>query len=216
MKKIITLGLTAVAVALVGCGTPTKTIENLKAAATGEINASTKYAEFSKRAAADSLFNIASLFEATSAAEAIHAANHVAELKALGVDFTPVADAVVVDSTLSNLYSAKAGEEYEVQSMYPEFITVGQSESANGAVKVFDWAMKAEEKHAAFYVEAIESLQGGSGDIVTAAWSVCPVCGDTYKTGDAPATCALCGTASAEFSVMTRLYDAPVVLEPAA
>lgn len=210
MKKLFTLALAAVAVATVGCSAPTKTIENLKAAATGEINASTKYAEFSKRAAADSMFRVAAMLEATSKAEAIHAANHVAELKKLGVEFTPVADAVTVDSTLSNLYVAKNGEEYEVQSMYPEFIAVSQTESANGAIQVFDWAMKAEVKHAAYYIEAIEALQNnGSDEIIIGEWIVCPKCGDTYKKGEAPETCELCGTASGEFLAFAA--QAPVV-----
>lgn len=210
MKKIFTLALAAVAVATVGCSAPTKTIESLKAAATGEISASTKYAAFAARATADSLPNIASMFTATSKAEAVHAANHVKELSLLGVEFTPVADKFVVDSTLSNLYAAKNGEEYEVQSMYPDFIALAETESANGARKVFDWAMKAEVKHAAFYITAIESLQAGTGDIVTASWSVCPVCGDTYVTGQAPAACELCGTTSDQFFVAATAAPAVV------
>lgn len=203
MKKIFTLALLALtATAFVGCSTPTKTIENLQAAATGETNASAKYAAFSARATVDSLPHIAAMFAATSAAEAIHAANHVAELKKLGVEFTPVADAVVVDSTLANLYAAKNGEEYEFSTMYPEFIEVATTEKAQGAVNSFEWATKAEAKHADFYIAAIQALESGAGDLaLVAVWNVCPKCGDTYAGDDHGTNCGLCGVSAEQFTI---------------
>ena len=200
MKKIFFLLLAAAA--FVGCSTPTKTIENLKAAATGEANASAKYAAFSARAAADSLPKIAAMFAATSAAEAVHAANHIAELAKLGVEFVPTVDSVVADSTLANLYTAKNGEEYEFSTMYPEFIEVAKAENANGALQSFDWATKAEQKHADFYITAIQSLESGQGDaLVAATWKVCPKCGDTYLGTAEVTACELCATSADQFKM---------------
>ncbi|MEF9950516.1 MAG: ferritin family protein [Mucinivorans sp.] len=201
MKNILMLACMAAAVAFTSCGKPEKTIENLKAAATGEANASAKYAAFSARAAADSLPKIAAMFAATSAAEAIHQANHIAELAKLGVTFTPIVETVAVDSTLANLYTAKNGEEYEFSTMYPEFIEVAQTEKADGALQVFDWAMKAENKHAGFYIAAIQSLEAGTKeDALPAEWLVCSKCGDTYVAGTEGSACELCATTVDKFN----------------
>lgn len=200
MKKMMIMAIAAIA-AFTSCSTPTKTIENLKAAANGEASASAKYAAFSARAAQDSLPAIASMFAATSAAEAVHAANHVAELTTLGVTYTPVVDEIASDSTLANLYTAKNGEEYEFSTMYPEFIEVAKTENANGALQVFDWAMKAEVKHADFYIAAIQALEAGTKDsTLVAQWVVCPKCGDTYAAGTEGDACALCATTTDKFN----------------
>lgn len=201
MKQMLMMAIMAAAVAFTSCSKPEKTIENLKAAANGESTASAKYAAFSARAAQDSLPKIAAMFAATSAAEAIHAANHVAELAKLGVTYTPVADQPVVDSTLANLYSAKNGEEYEFTTMYPDFIEVAKTENANGALQVFDWAMKAESKHANFYVAAIQSLEAGTKEeALPVAWVVCQKCGDTYVAGTEGAACELCANPADKFT----------------
>lgn len=200
MKKILTL-IAAVAV-MFSCGSkPEKTIENLKAAVTGESNASAKYAKFAEKAAADSMFNVAAMFRATSKAEAIHAANHQAILKELGVvDFVPVIEDFVVATTLENLVAAKEGEDYEVATMYPEFIQVAQQESALTAETSFSWAIAAEDKHSLFYGEAIDVISNtGNDSTLVTALVVCPKCGDTYKVGATGDACALCATPATEF-----------------
>lgn len=202
MRKI--LFLIAAAAVVVSCAKPEKTIENLKAAATGETNASAKYAKFAEAAKADSLFNIAAMFEATSQAEAVHAKNHLAVLSGLGVEFTPVVEDIAVDSTLANLYTAKAGEDAEVQTMYPEFIVVAETEKADGAKNSFNWAMIAEGKHSAFYSDAIATLTTtGNDSALVGEWVVCPVCGDTYTASALGAACELCATPAEKFTKFT-------------
>lgn len=203
MKQLLTLA--AAAALLFACGsTPVRTIENLKAASTGETNASAKYAKYAERATADSLFNVAAMFTATSKAEAIHAANHLAVLKKLGVEFTPVVEEIVVDSTLANLNAAKAGEEYEFTTMYPEFLAIGTEEGATEAVLSFDWANKAEVKHAGFYQDAITALTMNGNDLtMTTEWAVCPKCGDTYMKSALGEACDLCGTAADQFVLIS-------------
>ncbi|MEG2755412.1 MAG: rubrerythrin family protein, partial [Mucinivorans sp.] len=184
MKKVLLMALAAVA--MFSCAKPEKTIENLKAAATGESNASAHYALYAERAAADSLFNIAAMFQATSASEKIHASNHLAELAKLGVtDFTPVIEEVVVDSTYANLVAANAGEEYEFGTMYPGFIEVAIAEKATGAQQVCEWAMAIEKKHSEFYKAAMAALVADSSDKnLPTAWVVCTKCGDTFVKND--------------------------------
>ncbi len=181
---------------------PVKTIENLKAAATGESNASAKYALYAQKAEADSMFNVAAMFRATSAAEAIHSENHLKVLKSLGVEFTPIVEEVVVGTTLENLEDAKKGEDYEQTTMYPDFIKAGQEEKASAAVVSFTNAMIAEGKHSGFYADAIAVItaQGNdSGVTVVGEWMVCPVCGDTYRNANLPAACDLCATPAEQF-----------------
>lgn len=199
MKKLFILS--AMALLLASCGsTPEKTIENLKAAATGEANASATYAKFAEKAAADSLFNVAAMLRATSKAESIHAGNHLSALKDLGVDFTPQIAEITVGTTLENLAKAKEGEDYELQVMYPEFITVATTEKADKAVNSFNWAMIAEGKHSVYYNEAIAAITAdGNDQNFTTLFIVCPLCGDTYKSTEAGLACGLCGTSSEKF-----------------
>ena len=107
------------------------TIKNLQAAYNGESNAAHKYRLFAVRAEEEGFRRVATLFRAASRAEQIHAANHVRVLGKMGV--TPLAkiEAVDVKSTAENLKVAIAGEEYERDVMYPEFIR--EAESQNNA-----------------------------------------------------------------------------------
>ena len=203
MKKIFTL-IAVAAIAFACDAKPEKTIENLKAAATGESNASAKYAKFAEKATADSLFAVATLFNAASAAEAQHAANHIKVLKELsGEDFAPVIEEIIVGTTLENIATAKGGEEHEFTVMYPEFIATAQAEGATKAENSFTWATTAEAKHAGFYQEATDAINNNDLCCFTAEWAVCPVCGDTYKVSELGASCALCGTAKEKFVIFS-------------
>lgn len=201
MKKIKLFALLAtVTLALVSCTSkPEKTIENLKSAATGEANASEKYAKFAQKAEADSMFNVAKMFRAISEAETVHKTNHLKVLKDLGVDFTPKIEEVAVGTTLENLEAAKKGEDYEVSTMYPDFIKVAQQEKAQKALNSFDFAIKVEAEHSKYYNEAITLITTDGNDLkVNAQWQVCPVCGDTFKKG-AVTKCSICGTDASKF-----------------
>lgn len=183
---------------------PVKTIENLKAAATGESNASAKYARYAEAAEADSMLNVAAMFRATSAAEAIHAANHLKVLKELGVEFRPVVDEIKVGTVLENIEDAKRGEDYEQTVMYPDFIQAAEKEGVEAAVVSFNNAKVAEAKHSIFYSDAISVITAQNSDaevLGAGAWFVCPVCGDTYSKAILPSVCALCGVPAEKFLV---------------
>ena len=205
MKKIKLFSLIAIAIfALASCtnNKHEKTIENLKAAATGETNASATYAKYAERAEADSMFNVAAMFRATSASETIHAANHLKALKEVGAEFTPQLKEIKVGTTLENLTEAKSGEDYEFNKMYPEFIKLAELEKADKAKVSFNSAMLIEFKHAEFYNQAITAInQDGNDANVNKVWQVCPVCGDTYKEGEVQ-TCKICGTSVEKFKTI--------------
>lgn len=194
----------AAAAVLVSCNTPkpVQTIENLKAAITGESNAQKKYAAFAQKAAAEGYHNISKMFTAASQAEGVHIKNHVAVLEKLGETFTPELTEPVVDSTAANLQAAIRGEVYEATEMYPGFVTTAEAEKASAAVTSFSWALEAEKKHAALYTEALNILkETGSDENVSAEWYVCPKCGDLYNGIAGIENCEICGTASGQFIV---------------
>ena len=104
-----------------------KTDDDLKAAFAGESQANRRYLAFAKKADEEGHRQAAKLFRAAAAAETVHAHNH---LRALGM----------VQSTAENLQTAIAGENYEVVTMYPEFIADAEQEQVKKALTSFKWA----------------------------------------------------------------------------
>jgi rubrerythrin len=197
MKTVTRFMLFVLAIGLTfGCATkPVKTIENLKAAYNGESTASAKYAAFAEKAKAEGFDTIAVMFLATSKAEAIHASNHLKVLEKLGEKVAgPEIGSFTVLTTAENLSDAIKGETYELETMYPGFITTAETEKSSDAVKSFTWALDTEKKHQVFYQTALTALNGGGEKTLPDKWFVCPVCGNTYDTGSVTAKCDFCMT----------------------
>ena len=91
------------------------TADNLAEAFAGESQANRKYLAFAKKADADGHPGIAKLFRAAAEAETVHAHAHLRVMKGVG-------------STADNLQAAVAGEAYEFQEMYPEFLKAAEGE----------------------------------------------------------------------------------------
>lgn len=202
MKTVFKFGLFILFILiLTGCAQkPVKTIENLKYAFNGESTASAKYAAFAEKARTEGFDTVAVMFLATSKAEAIHAGNHKKVLEKLGEKIDgPQPGAFEVLSTNENLADALKGETGEIDTMYPGFITTAESEKATDAVKSFTWAIDTEKKHQAFYKTAIDALKAGAEKTLPASWLVCPVCGNTYDSGNVGTACDFCMTPKDEF-----------------
>ena len=193
--------LTFAAGLIFGCApNPVKTIENLKAAYNGESTASAKYAAFAEKARVEGFDTVAVMFQATSKAEAIHAANHLKVLEKLGVKLEgPQIGTFDVMSTVENLADAIKGETYEVETMYPGFIAAAETEKVKDAVKSFTWSNDTEKKHQAFYKKALDALNGGGESGLPSSWMVCPVCGNTYDLASTPEACDFCMTKKDKF-----------------
>ena len=176
----------------------TKTIENLKAAITGESTASATYAAYAAKAAQEGQPLIQKLFEAASKAESVHAANH----KKLGATMEPIDIQIHVGTTAENLKAAIAGETHEFESMYPEFIAVAEEEGQKAAVRSFTWATEAEKEHADFYSVALKALESGDTSSLPRQYWICLVCGDTFKSLEGVDACPLCGTKAEKFLVI--------------
>ncbi|MDQ7092837.1 rubrerythrin family protein [Desulfosporosinus sp. PR] len=157
-----------------------KTLENLLAAFAGEAQANRKYTAYAKKAEADGKKNAAKLFKAASDAETLHALKHFEV-------------AGKIKSTAENLNDAVNGENYEYQSMYPEFLKIAQEEGNQAAMRTFTYALKAEEVHAKLYQEALDNLEQEE----EVFYYLCPVCGNIEKF--VPEKCPICGVPGSKF-----------------
>jgi rubrerythrin len=159
-----------------------KSIDDLKAAFAGESQANRKYTAFSRKADQEGFTQVAKLFRAAAAAETVHALNHFNALNG-------------VKSTSENLEAAIAGENYEVVTMYPDFLKDAQEENDRPATRSFKWAWEVEKVHEALYREALATL-GKTTEVYD--YYICPVCG--YTVGkSAPSSCPVCGAPGAKF-----------------
>jgi len=160
------------------------TEENVKAALAGESQAHIKYAAFADKAEAEKLPNVARAFRANSYAEQVHATNYVKTLGAIG-------------TTRDNLDAAIGGETFEIDEMYPAYITVARAQGEKTAEMYLNAALAAEKVHAGIYRTAWAAV-GAGRDIDPKPIHVCAVCGFTME-GDAPDKCPVCGAPRAKF-----------------
>lgn len=157
-----------------------KTYANLMAAFAGESQANRKYTAYAKKAEAEGKLNAAKLFRAAADAETLHA---LKEFEVAGH----------IKSTAENLKDAIEGETHEFKSMYPDFVTAANEEGNKDAVRVFTYAMKAEEVHAKLYKQALENLDKTE----EVFYYLCPVCGNIELA--VPDKCPICGVPGEKF-----------------
>lgn len=161
-----------------------KTQENLKAAFAGESQANRRYLAFAKVAEAEGKVNLAKLFKVVAEGETIHALKH---LNVLGE----------VKDSIENVKAAIAGETYEIETMYPEFIDEAENEG-NGAAKIsFIGANEVEKTHQAAFRKALEAVETGS-DIAEVQYHVCSICGELFE-GEVPDNCPICKAPKEKF-----------------
>jgi rubrerythrin len=182
--------LVASAGAGVAAAAPSKTLDNLMAAFNGESNAHAKYLEFAKKADQEGYAGAAALFRAAAKAEETHARTHGEVITKLGG--TPKAEVKLpaIGTTAENLKAALAGETYERDKMYPEFIAEARTSGNKEALRAFNFAIAAEAEHAKFYSTASNDLQGWKA---ARTFFVCPICGKTVSAVDF-AKCPVCFT----------------------
>jgi rubrerythrin len=125
-------------------------IQNLMTAYKGESNAHARYIAFAAKADVDGLYGVASMFRAVARAEKIHAENHARAIEQLGGEAIDDADPVGLSTTLENLKTALAGEQYEIETMYPGFLKEASESKNAAAIRSFHDALEAEKVHAVF------------------------------------------------------------------
>ncbi len=172
------------------------TLENLQTAFNGESNARNKYLLFAKKAVEEGYGEVASLFRAAAKAEEIHANNHAVVIRKLGAEPKADIQAPEVKSTRENLEAALAGEVFERDSMYPEFIAEAKEAKNSDALRTFTFAIKTEAEHARLYTEALSKLETLKG--ASKQYFVCAVCGYTTENLNF-LRCLVCGVDKEEY-----------------
>jgi len=162
----------------------TKTVEDLKAAFSGESQANRKYLAFARKADTDGLTQVAKLFRAAAHAETVHALNHFRAMDG-------------VSSTTDNLQAAIQGENYEWVTMYPEFIRDAEAEAVKRALSSFKWAWEVEKVHEELYRKALSTVEAGQS-LPEVDYYVCPICGYTHE-GPLQGMCPVCKTPADKF-----------------
>ncbi len=176
-----------------------QTLANLLAAYEGESNATVKYTAFAIRAEVEGYLRVAALFRAAARAEQVHAAHHARVIAKLGGQAEAKFHPVEVKSTRENLMAAKAGEEYERDTMYPSFIAEAEAAGQKEAVRTFDLAMKAEAVHARLYGEALANLDEQKR---ATTFYVCLHCGEVTDNPNDTERCPICGSPKEKFAAV--------------
>ena len=161
---------------------PSDTLANLEVAYNGESNAHARYLAFATKADQEGYGQVAGLFRAAARAEEIHAQNHAAAIARLGGTAKATLETPLVKSTRENLTAAIAGETYERDTMYPQFLAAARAARDKDAVTTLTYAKTAEAEHAKLYKLALANLEGMKGE--SPKYYVCTVCGFTVKVMD--------------------------------
>ncbi len=166
------------------------TLENLKAAVTGETGATTKYSAYAEWAEEAGYPQLARLWRATAAAEKIHIEMEYKLVQKEDPDWPrPSASAPAAAPADVNLIDSAQGEIYETSDMYPSFIKRAEEEDRKDALRVFTFAKKAEAYHAERYLEAYNNIDKPDDEF----YYVCPVCGYIHKGKAGIEACPICG-----------------------
>ena len=183
----------------------TATVLDLMSAFEAELNTHARYAAFADKADLDGWHGVASLFRAIARAEQIHAHNHARAIRRFEAEAHCEIRPVAVKSTLQNLKIALAGEQHEIDTMYPPFLADAQAANANSAIRSCTWALEAERTHARLLREAIELVEEGLiNDWVGTPqdFYVCAVCGSTPELPEKEERCPLCNLPREKFEVI--------------
>lgn len=176
------------------------TLQNMQAAYNGESNAHARYLAFAKKADEEGYQAVATLFRAAASAELIHANNHAEVIRKLGGEPTATIEEPEVKTTAENLKAAIAGESYERDTMYPEFIKKAQADRIKDAIRSLNYARTAEMAHAKLYQEALDNLEQWRDK--SKGFYVCQICGETLR--EMPdAKCPSCFNSKDNFNLVS-------------
>jgi len=175
-----------------------KTIENLTKAFLWESQARNLYTFFAKVAKKEGFETVSEIFLLTADNEREHAKWLVRMINQLDpecstkveLDTTPPK---LSTSTIENLKSAIAGENYETESMYPEFAATAREEWLDDIARRLSAIWIAEKHHRDRYKKLLSDIENNT------VWEkekevewVCKKCGYLHKGKKAPGICPSC------------------------
>ena len=185
----------------------TQTEKNLLAAFAGESQARNRYTYFASQAKKEGYAQISAIFEETANQEKEHAKREFKFLEGGDVQITGTFPAGVIGTTRDNLLAAAAGEDYETETMYPEFAKVAEKEGFAEIAEVFRSIGVAEKRHGDRYKALAKNIDDGSvfKKNATVRW-VCRNCGYVHEGSEAPEMCAACAHPQAHFELDALNY----------
>lgn len=127
----------------------TRTEENLQKAIIGEAKARLEYTAFAMQAMQEGFPEYAQLFMEAAGAETIHGISHLRTAGGIG-------------TTLENLDESANGEDYEIETMYPNFIRQAEVDGRVDAGASFGLALEREKHHRAMFKEAFAAFKAKS------------------------------------------------------
>lgn len=174
----------------------TRTEQNIQAAFAGESQARNKYDYYASQAKKEGFEQIAGFFRETAENEKEHAKRL---FKLLNNGEIP--------ATADNLLDAAEGENYEHNSMYPEFAKVAEEEGFPQIAAIFRSIAVAEKHHEARYRGLLENIKRETVFKKPAAvkWR-CRNCGFIYEGSEAPKKCPACAHPQAYFELLADNY----------
>jgi rubrerythrin len=158
-----------------------RTANNVHTAFVGEAKAQQRLLMYAKKAEQEDLPQIAHLFRAVAATEAIHARRHFALLEA-------VAD------TQTNLEQAFQSEDAVNGVYYPKMLREVEEDGEENAALVFSQTRDVEAEHATLYKRALNDLIAQR----FTQYYICTVCGHIAER-EPPVTCPICGATKTKF-----------------
>ena len=158
-----------------------KTDENLQKSFAARAMASVKNYAFAIAADKEGYREIAKLYRALSAAERVHAINHLKTTGELG-------------TTSENLTAAIDSKSYDYTQLYPIYIEQSDNDESSEALGLFRDNIQTSKTHVALLNEALRNMiRFREHDY----W-VCQNCG-CIEIGDLPLTCKICNGTREKF-----------------
>lgn len=170
-----------------------RTETNIMTAFAGESQARNRYSFAAKVAKKEGFVQIGAIFERTAEQERAHAKSLFKLLAGGAVEIQASFPAGIIGSTMENLESAAAGEEYEYMEMYPGFAATANEEGFSVIAATFTAIAMAEKQHAKQYRDFIANLKEGRvfKRDNTVIW-YCVKCGYIHEGTEPPQKCPAC------------------------
>ena len=178
-----------------------RTVENLAKAFIGESQARNRYTFYAKAAKAEGFEQISAIFLETAEQERSHASSLWKMLQAIkgreNLDFEALhleaEFPAVAGCTADNLKAAIAGENYETESMYPEFAEVAEAEGYRYEASRLRAIGRAERHHETRYKKLLAMVESGTvfKEAKKVKW-VCRECGYEHEGEEPPEKCPSC------------------------
>ena len=195
--------------------TMNETIKNLAKAFVGESQARNRYTIYAKIAKKEGYEQIAGVFLETAEQETEHAKWNFRMMNDVKKNLGLEAHDIEVDTsvemthgtTMENLKSAIDGENYEHETMYPEFAKTAEEEGYPQIAKRLLAIANAETHHEERYQKLLNELEAGTiyKKPEEIQW-VCRKCGHVHVGQEPIDTCPSCGHPTAYFQRLVEQY----------